>query len=121
LVAAGSALGGIARYWCSAAVGARSAGVFPWGTVLVNIVGAVLIGVVMAWLQTRRDAAEAWQLFLVTGVLGGYTTFSAFSWQTFELLRNQQYLLAGANVVASVLLCLLAVGLGYWAASVLTR
>lgn len=112
----GSALGGAARYACSSWVGERMTGPFPWGTLLVNVTGCFVIGLVAA--LDKSDGR--WQLsplalqFLMVGVLGGYTTFSAFSLQTLTLLRAGAWLSAGMNVLASVLLCLLAVWLGYW-------
>lgn len=112
----GSALGGVARYACSNWVGERIAGSFPWGTLLVNVTGCFVIGLVAA----LDKAGGRWQLsplalqFLMVGVLGGYTTFSAFSLQTLTLLRAGAWLSAGTNVLASVLLSLLAVWLGYW-------
>jgi CrcB protein len=115
-IAAGSALGGVARYACGIWVTGWASAALPWGTIAVNVTGSGLIGALLAlserssgWLAT----ADARNLLMV-GVLGGFTTFSAFSLQTFELIRAQQWLQAGTNVLLSVLLCLLAVALGYW-------
>ena len=121
LIALGSALGGMARHWCTLWVGARIESVglnatFPWGTVLVNISGSLLIGISAALLGSGRGRD-----FAMVGVLGGYTTFSAFSLQTLQLLRQDKWGLASANVAISVIACLIAVWLGYWAASSLQR
>ena len=120
LIALGSALGGIARYWCSLAVATATGSAFPWGTMTVNVVGSALIGVALGVVEPE----SRWQLptvtrdfinhFFMIGVLGGFTTFSSFSLQTLSLIREQHWGQAGANVVLSVFLCLLAVSLGYW-------
>jgi len=118
-VAIGSAVGGVARYgvgiWMSAWVNTA----FPWATISVNVVGSGLIGVLLAVAERSQGwfAGVDARNLLVVGVLGGFTTFSAFSLQTFELLRGQQWMAAGANVLLSVSLCLLAVAAGYWLAA----
>lgn len=115
LVALGSAIGGVARYWCSGWITARAGAAFPWGTLSVNVAGSFLIGVLGA--LSESDArwsvdSNARQLLMV-GVLGGFTTFSAFSLQTLLLLRDGQWLYAAANVASSVCSCLIAVWLGF--------
>ena len=114
-IALGGALGSVARYWLSGIIGQRVGEAFPWGTILVNVSGSFLIGVLAAWSGPggRLSGAAGWRPFLVVGVCGGYTTFSAFSMQTFDLARSGQLLSAGGNVVLSVGLCLLATGLGF--------
>jgi len=118
LVALGSALGGVARHWMTAVVSARLPSAFPWGTVLVNTSGCFLIGVAVALFAPagRWSSGQARDLVMV-GLLGGYTTFSAFSLQTLQLLQQQEYALAMLNVGGSVLSCLLAVAIGYWLVS----
>jgi fluoride exporter len=115
LVALGSAIGGAARYWCSVVVAPRAAADFPWATLFVNALGSVLIGVLgaMSAAGSRAPLGDAARQFLMVGVLGGYTTFSAFSLQTFDLLRAGNVGYALANIAASVVLCLLAVWVGY--------
>jgi CrcB protein len=116
LVALGSAIGGVARHWCGSLVAGPAPGAFPWATLFVNVTGSFLIGV----LAVVLDSNERWaREFLMVGVLGGYTTFSAFSLQTLELLRDGKVTHAGANVAMSVLACLLAVWLGHVAARAL--
>jgi CrcB protein len=114
LVALGSALGGAARHGVSEAIlrHADPAGV-PWWTILVNVTGSFAIGYFAQSLAA--DALDA-RAFLIAGLLGGYTTFSAFSLQTLELARAGDWNAASINVVASVALCLIAVTLGYLAA-----
>jgi CrcB protein len=113
-VALGSALGGVLRYWVSGAVGERIGETFPWGTVVVNVVGSALIGVVAAWVDSARMALppEARE-FLMIGLFGGFTTFSSFSLQTLRLAQDGDWTRAIANIMISVLACLVAVFLGY--------
>jgi fluoride exporter len=113
-IAAGSGLGGMARYATSGLMAAQFGTVFPWGTLVINIVGSLLIGLVVAVTgpEGRWPVAADIQRFLTVGVLGGYTTFSAFSLETLELIRDGALLRAGAYVGLSVVLCLMAAGLG---------
>jgi CrcB protein len=114
-IAIGSALGGIARYWCSG-VAARLIGeTFPWGTIIVNIVGSFIIGffATLTGPDGRIFAGTTTRQFVMTGILGGFTTFSSFSLQTLNLANDGEWLQAGGNVVGSVVLCLLAVWLGH--------
>ncbi len=114
-VALGSGLGGAARLLCSD-IAARLVGLeFPWGTLTVNVVGSLLIGLIAALVQPsgKFEFGPNVQQFLMVGVLGGYTTFSAFSLQTLALVRDGHLGKAGAYVVSSVLLCLIAVAIGY--------
>src|SRR5262245_20302732 len=122
-VTLGSALGGVARYWCSGLVARLWGETFPWGTLIVNVSGSFLIGLIATlsgpdgrWIIP----AEARQ-FMMVGILGGYTTFSSFSLQTLALARDGQWLLAGANIVGSVVLCLVMVWAGHMLASLINR
>jgi fluoride exporter len=117
-VALGSMIGGVGRFWISGLVADRLVSVFPWNTLVVNITGSFIIGVLGAWTAPDgpltagpRSLATS---FLMIGICGGYTTFSSFSLQTLNLVtRDREWLYAGANVVASVVCCLLAVWLGF--------
>lgn len=114
-VALGSAFGGAARYWLSGAVAARWGEAFPMGTLAVNVLGSAVIGAIAASIEPegRLWLSPAARDFVMLGVLGGFTTFSSFSLQTLNLARDGEWLWAGANIVGSVVLCLVAVWLGY--------
>jgi CrcB protein len=122
-VAIGSALGGVARYWCSGIVARLVGETFPWGTLIVNVVGSFLIGLIATVSGTDGRfliPPEARQ-FMMFGILGGFTTFSSFSLQTLTLARDGQWLLAGANIVGSVVLCLVMVWAGHMLATLINR
>ena len=122
-VAIGGALGSVARYGCTGLV-ARFAGIaFPWGTLLVNVLGSLVIGVLAALASANVKPFVAGDLraFLMVGVLGGFTTFSSFSADTLNLARSGAWAAAGANVLASMVLCLVAVTIGYFATAALQR
>jgi CrcB protein len=109
-IAAGSALGGAARYLCTG-IAARLIGeTFPWGTLVVNVVGSFIIGFIatLSGPEGRLFLNSTTRLALMTGFCGGYTTFSSFSLQTLNLFNDGQWLYAGANVGGSVILCLVA-------------
>jgi fluoride exporter len=115
----GSALGGVARYWCSG-VAARLIGeTFPWGTLIVNVVGSFIIGffAAIAGPDGRWLVGTTGRQFVMVGFCGGYTTFSSFSLQTLNLMHDGEWCLVGLNIGASVVLCLLAVWLGHLAAT----
>ncbi|MBM3813369.1 MAG: fluoride efflux transporter CrcB [Acidimicrobiia bacterium] len=118
-VALGSALGGAARYASFVAVSRIAGHPFPYGTLLVNITGSFVIGVLAAVSITQRN--DNLRLFLIPGLCGGFTTFSAFSLETFALLQEEQWAKAGLNMVLSVTLCLIAVAAGYWSAGALRQ
>jgi len=114
-IAIGSALGGMARYWCSG-IAARLIGeTFPWGTIIVNIVGSFIIGffATLTGPDGRIFADTLTRQFVMIGFCGGYTTFSSFSLQTLALLQDSEWLLASANITLSVITCLFAVWAGY--------
>lgn len=113
-VALGSALGGPSRYFVSGIVGRHIGETFPWGTMVVNVSGAFMIGLIAAaaMVEGLMPMPIGWQ-FAVTGFLGTYTTVSSFSLQTMALGRDGQFLKAGGNAVLSLFLCLSAVALGF--------
>ncbi|MGF6228549.1 CrcB protein [Inquilinus ginsengisoli] len=119
-VAAGSALGGMARYWCSLWAIERFGATFPWGTLAVNILGSFVIGLFggLTGPDGRFLVSPDMRIFVMVGICGGYTTFSSFSLQTLGLMQDGEWVRAGANVVLSVVLCLVAVWLGVSAAGV---
>ncbi|MBV9462878.1 MAG: fluoride efflux transporter CrcB [Verrucomicrobiae bacterium] len=113
-IALGSGLGGVLRYWISGLLAHRFGESFPVGTLVVNVTGSFVIGLLaeLTAPEGRWLMSEEARQFLMIGVLGGYTTFSSFSLQTLNLARDSQYLAAGWNVLLSVVLCLAAVWLG---------
>lgn len=113
VVAFGGALGSIARYAVSSAARVWWPG-FPWGTLIVNIVGGLVMGTVAALAMARPGFPEPLRLGLTTGVLGGFTTFSAFSLDTMLLWRDASAGAALWNVIANVGLSLGACALGLW-------
>lgn len=121
IVALGSALGGMARYWVTGLQLPWALSGFPTGTLLVNIVGCFIIGVVVVIVsQWGRPSAEPIQLFFMVGLLGGFTTFSSFSLQTISLIQLGQIWLALWYVALSVLCCIGAAFAGYWVAHTLS-
>lgn len=115
LVALGGALGSVARYGASGLVARWLGAGFPWGTLLVNVVGSFAIGLfaTLTGEGGRWPLSQAARTFFMVGICGGFTTFSAFSFQTLELARDGQWLYAGLNVMGSVALCLVFVWVGH--------
>lgn len=122
-VALGGALGSVARFWFSVAIATCSGSSFPYGTLLVNVVGSFVIGVLQALSlpEGRFLLSPPARVFFMIGVCGGFTTFSSFSLQTYAMALEGQWLRAAANTVLSVVLCLVAVALGQLAVSVFNR
>jgi CrcB protein len=122
-VAIGGALGSMARYGISGFIAALSGGTFPYGTLTVNVTGAILIGFLatISGPDSRYFIPASGRLFMMTGVCGGYTTFSTFSLETANLMRDGQWAAALANIGFSVILCLVAIWVGHAGALVLNR
>jgi CrcB protein len=117
LVAIGGALGSMARYGIGGLIPQKTGGSFPWATLIINISGSFVIGILGALTlaegrMSTQSRVLATQL-LITGVCGGYTTFSSFSLQTLYLIRAGEWFYAAGNILFSVILCLIAVWLGY--------
>lgn len=112
LVALGGALGSMARYGAAAGINRYAQSAFPYGTLFVNIVGSLLIGLIMVLLLKTGEWRENYRLLLVTGVMGGFTTFSSFSWETWKLIEDGRIPLALANIFLSIAVCLLATAAG---------
>ncbi|MBI2514000.1 MAG: fluoride efflux transporter CrcB [Opitutae bacterium] len=119
LIALGGALGSVLRFWLSGLVATHVGETFPWGTLFVNVTGSFVIGffATLAGPDGRAFVSAETRQFAMTGICGGYTTFSSFSLQTLTLARGGEWLRAGGNVTGSVLLCLLGVWLGHLAAA----
>jgi len=122
-VALGGALGSVARYWCSGVVARAMGETFPWGTLIVNVSGSLVIGFIatVSGPDGRFLIPPEARQFMMVGILGGYTTFSSFSLQTLSLARDGEWLLAGANIVGSVVLCLISVWVGHMLAVMVNR
>ena len=117
-VAAGGAAGSLLRWW-GTLLAARIGWVeFPWSTIAINILGSFVIGWFAAATMPggAHPASHELRLLVMTGLCGGFTTFSAFSLQTLDLLRSGAFTAAAANVLLSVLLCLAATAAGHWLA-----
>jgi fluoride exporter len=121
-IAVGSALGGVARYWCSGIAARLMGETFPWGTLLVNVLGSFVIGFFFTYTAPdgRIFVSSTTRQFVMTGLCGGYTTFSSFSLQTLNLIREGELLFAGANIAGSVVLCMISVWLGHLTAAQLS-
>ncbi len=122
-VALGSALGGMARFWMSGLVAERVGEIFPWGTMTVNVLGSFIIGLfgTLTAADGRFFVSPEVRVLVLVGFCGGFTTFSSFSLQTMALAQDGEWLWAGANIVLSVLVCLVAVWLGHGAAMAINR
>jgi fluoride exporter len=123
LIALGGALGTLGRFGLSSLIAARFGEVFPWGTLIVNISGCFVIGFFAALTgpDGRVIVSPDLRNFVTVGICGGYTTFSSFSLQTLNLLREGDLLRGGANIALSVVTCMVAVWLGAVAAAAFNR
>lgn len=115
LIAIGGALGSVARFALSGLVAGHVGETFPWGTLVVNVLGSFVIGffATLTSPDGRLMVSPGGRHFFMTGVLGGFTTFSSFSLQTLNLVRDGEWWQAGGNVAGSVVTCLVAVWLGH--------
>ncbi len=122
VIAIGSALGGMGRYWCSGIVARAIGETFPWGTLIINVLGSFVIGFfgTLTGPDGRIFVGATARQFVMIGICGGYTTFSSFSLQTLTLVNDGEWLRAGANIGLSVALCLIAVWAGHIGALTLT-
>lgn len=118
-VALGSALGGMSRYWLGGVIARGIGDDFPYGTLLINILGSFVIGFfgTLTLPDGPRPASLDARLFVMVGLCGGFTTFSSFSLQTVELLRSGEGIRAAIYIVASVLLCVVGTAIGHALAS----
>lgn len=113
LVAVGGALGSVSRYAMSAWVHRHTGLAFPYGTFAVNVLGCLVFGVIASLANERLAIGPAGRAFLLIGILGGFTTFSSFGFETFQLLRDDQVGLAVLNVGGQVVFGLAAMWAGY--------
>jgi CrcB protein len=112
LVGIGGLLGSVARYLVAIALAGQTAGIFPFATLAVNIVGCFLIGLIFAFADRGNLLTPEWRIFLTTGFCGGFTTFSTFSYESLRLLQDGEYLYVAAYVLISVIVGLAATFLG---------
>lgn len=110
LVGMGGGIGSMIRYGCNVFIGIKP---FPFATLIINIAGSLIIGTVLGLSLKNETFANNWKLFFATGICGGFTTFSSFSLENMQLLQNGKYFLCAAYIVASVVLGISAVLLGY--------
>lgn len=119
LVAAGGAVGSVARYGVGELAQRWFGSSFPWGTLAVNITGSFAMGLLLAWIMTRTQLSAELRALVATGFLGGFTTFSAFSWDVLQLIERKALGAALGYAGASVALSLAAVFVGAHLARVL--
>jgi len=114
LIALGGALGSVARFALSGVAATQLGSTFPWGTLIVNVLGSFVIGFFSAFTgpEGRWTVGEGGRMFFMTGVLGGFTTFSSFSIETFNLIEQGAWFKAAANMTGSLLLCVGATWVG---------
>ncbi len=112
LAGLGGFVGSAARYWMSNLAYRLLGQDFPYGTLFANVLGCLLIGFLMTFFEERFLVNPNLRIFLTIGILGGFTTFSTFSFETFALLKEGSYLIGGANILLSVLTCLGATWIG---------
>jgi fluoride exporter len=111
-IASGGALGALIRYWVSGGVYTLLGRGFPYGTLVVNVLGSLTMGFLYVLLLERAVASPEWRGALLVGFLGAFTTFSTFSIETLNLLEQAELFKAGLNIIVSVTACLLACWIG---------
>jgi len=111
-VALGGAIGAVFRYTLSSFIAYKWASIFPFGTLIINISGSFAVAYLMVKGFETGLLSTNWRLFLIVGIGGAFTTFSSFSYETIDLLREGFYLLAAYNTLGNLLLCLMATILG---------
>jgi fluoride exporter len=112
LIAAGGALGSIARYWVGSTVSGRMGMRFPYGTLLVNLTACIIIGFSLTYLGRRVDLSPAWRYLIPVGFIGAYSTFSNYEWETLSSMRSGAFFLATLYALGSLVVGLVAVWCG---------
>ena len=111
-IAAGGAIGSLFRFWLSTGVYALLGRGFPYGTLTVNVIGSLIMGLLYVFMYERMDISAEWRAGVLIGLLGAFTTFSAFSIETLNLIEAGEQLRAGVNIILSVALCISGCWLG---------
>lgn len=119
-VAIGGALGSVGRFLLSRSLNKHAGSFIPLGTLSVNILGSFIIGLVWIWLESKNHGGQLHRQFLMVGLLGGFTIFSAFSLETIQLIHNSQWLAAVTNTTANLFACIAAVAVGIFMGKLLT-
>lgn len=117
----GGALGAVFRYWLANWVQSGIHSSYPYGTLTVNLMGSYLVGLVIVLVSTKFNENELIRLFLVVGILGGFTTFSTFSLETLSLMQTGFFIKALVNIALSVTSCIFAVFLGMESAKTILK
>ncbi|PIQ08473.1 MAG: fluoride efflux transporter CrcB [Ignavibacteriales bacterium CG18_big_fil_WC_8_21_14_2_50_31_20] len=113
IVAIGAGIGGGARYWLSNFISKTLPIFFPFGTIAVNIIGSIILGILIFGFEEKGNLSTTLKLLIGVGFCGGFTTFSTFSLETFNLIKNTEFLLAGLNVLGSLFFTILGIYVGY--------
>jgi len=119
LIAAGGALGSIARYWVGSTVASRMGIKVPYGTLIVNLTACVIIGFSLTYLGKRAELSPAWRYLIPVGFIGAYSTFSTYEWETLSSLRSGAFYIAALYALGSLVLGLIAVWCGSFLAEAL--
>ena len=114
-VAGGGAIGTAARFFLSGVIANAFGQTFPWGTLIINVTGSLVMGLIAGYFAFKGGTSQHWRLFLTTGILGGYTTFSTFSLDSALLIERGSYASAALYIAGSAALSIMAVFAGLWA------
>jgi CrcB protein len=112
LIAAGGALGSIARYWVGSTISGRIGARFPYGTFVINITACIVIGFTLTYLGKRADLNPAWRYLIPVGFIGAYSTFSTYEWETLSTLRSGAFAMGALYALGSLILGLASVWAG---------
>lgn len=119
-IAVGGAMGAIARFWVDSAVANRLGTKFPYGTFIINMTACLLLGFSVTFLARRTDLNPAWRFLVPIGLLGAYSTFSSYGWETLSMLRNGAFSMASLYAFGSLFLGLVAIWSGILIAQIIS-